>query len=503
MSRVPPARSARTGARAITFFMVSGPRLLEKCPPFRGQLGNLRPRRRGELRSEARDAGAELLERGAVQRVGRDRLQRQRVEPRAVVGNAVVEVRPGGEPGHADVADHVALQHSLARPHAFGEAGEVQVRRLHARGVADADEVPLARFVARLDDDAVRGRHHRRADGRAVVDAVMRPEGVQDGMETALREMRGDVRVLQRRAKELLAQRRAVAGVVAGAAVRRLLAEGLVRRAAVREARGDDGAVAEEVAAAEALADDDAERVVALQREEVDVPLENVDELLNELRSLARESQRFVQRRVDARGDRGLDFLHLHLLLADVEAAVAVADRVELAPADDLHLHAVDLAVDVVVEADDVAVAKAAEVDGFAELAVQHGALAATETAGDEDGVERVALFEGEEDGVLRQDVGRGRREVFVAEVRRRRRDRGGAERLLRGAGTGGGDQQGGGDDRKDGEIRSRPPHKPTQSIADGELLLHRVNIKNRGTETWGRITRVAISEWGLGRRPP
>jgi hypothetical protein len=67
-----------------------------------------------------------------------------------------------------------------------------------------------------------------------------------------------------------------------------------------------------------------------------------------------------------------------------------------------------------VVEADDVAGAEAPEVDGLAELAVQDGALVAGQPAGDEDRVERVALFEGEEDGVLREGVG-----VGMAEARR------------------------------------------------------------------------------------
>src|SRR5205807_5592294 len=102
----------------------------------------------------------------------------------------------------------------------------------------------------------------------------------------------------------------------------------------------------------------------------------------------------------------------LHLLLPDVEAAGVVADRVELAPADDLHLHAVDRAVGGVVETDDVAGAEAAEVDGLAEVAVQHGAVAAAEAAGGEDRVEGVAVFEGEDDGVLREDVRGERGEV-------------------------------------------------------------------------------------------
>ena len=109
-------------------------------------------------------------------------------------------------------------------------------------------------------------------------------------------------RELQRRAEELLAERAAVARVVAGAAVGRLVAEGFVGLAVVREARGDDRAVADDVGAGELLLHDEAERVALLQREEIDVPLEDVDELLHELRRFRR--RRAALRRATSRSRR-------------------------------------------------------------------------------------------------------------------------------------------------------------------------------------------------------
>src|SRR5205823_2164766 len=115
------------------------------------------------------------------------------------------------------------------------------------------------------------------------------------------------------------------------------------------------------------------------------------------------------------------------------------------------------------------------------------------EAAGGEDRVERVAVLEGQDDGVLRQDVRGEGGEVVVAEARRRRRgDRGGTERLLRWPGAVSDDQREGDDDRKDSEIRSRPPHKPTQSIADGEQLLHWQCASNRGRVTFGMVAQGA-----------
>src|SRR3954469_5567263 len=123
-SRVPPARSARTGARTMTFFMWVGLRLLEKCPPFRREGGQLL-RWSGELRREVGDAASERGQRCAAERVRRDRLHLQRIEPRTVVGDAVVEMRTGGQAGHADVADHLALRHFAAGFDALRETGEV------------------------------------------------------------------------------------------------------------------------------------------------------------------------------------------------------------------------------------------------------------------------------------------------------------------------------------------------------------------------------------------
>src|ERR1051325_10170199 len=92
----------------------------------------------------------------------------------------------------------------------------------------------------------------------------------------------------RRRLEEVRGGRRAAACVIAGAAVRHRLAEGLEDRVLVHEARGADRAIADEIVAGVMLRDDDAERVAFLQLEEIDVPLEDVDQLLHELRTFAR-----------------------------------------------------------------------------------------------------------------------------------------------------------------------------------------------------------------------
>src|SRR5690242_8922697 len=103
----------------------------------------------------------------------------------------------------------------------------------------------------------------------------MRTEVVEQRVVAALREAGGDAGELQRRAEELLAERCPAARVVDGAAVGRLVTERLVQVAVVEETGGGDGPVADEVISCVALFHDEREGVALLEREEVDVPLED------------------------------------------------------------------------------------------------------------------------------------------------------------------------------------------------------------------------------------
>ena len=156
---------------------------------------------------------------------------------------------------------------------------------------------------------------------------------------------------------------------------------------------------------------------------------------------------------------------------------VAVADRVDLAPAVHLHLDAVDTARGVVVEAEEVAGAEAAEVDGLAELVVERRGVGAAEAAGGEDGVERVAFFEREDDGVLGKRRGSGRGQLSV--VKRRddhRRARNGHRHRLRDRGVvgDGGEDEGDCERKRYGDIQPRPPGQSSQKSLACELSSHR-----------------------------
>src|SRR5258708_1297724 len=465
-SRVPPARSARTGARTITFFMVELLRsLLEECPSTCIRFSDLR-NCRGELRSELSHVGAELLQRRGAQGMGRDRFQLERIEPRPVVRNAVIEMRPRGQTGHPDVGDDLPLPHARSGANPAAESGEVEVRGFDPGRVADLHVVSLAAVAGGLEDDTVGRDHDGRADRRAIVDAMMRAEVVKDRVKAAVGERRGDAGEGERGAEELLAERCAVRGVVAGAPVRRLVAEGLEGLAVVREVRRQDGSVADVVGSGVFLPNHDAERIALRQSEEVDVPLEGIDELRDEVWLLAGAAHGLVERAVDPGGNRGANLMELCWSGSDLEA-VRAADGVELAPAGHFHLHAVDLAGRVIVEAQEIAGTETAEVEGAAKLAIQEGAAGAIEPAGLEDAVERVVLFDGQQHGVLGQDGRAEPRggEVVVPHSRGGDHGRGRSGRRRPGRINDGDRSQNewNGQREDHGQIRPRPPYHPTQ----------------------------------------
>src|SRR5437867_4995496 len=108
-SRVPPARSARTGARTVTLFIRSEPcRVLEECPASWGEFCHLGGRR-GEFRRKTDNVASELLRQRHRERVGSDGFQLERIERCSVIGGEIVEMWYGCECGCIDVDDHLSL----------------------------------------------------------------------------------------------------------------------------------------------------------------------------------------------------------------------------------------------------------------------------------------------------------------------------------------------------------------------------------------------------------
>src|SRR3546814_6430436 len=94
----------------------------------------------------------------------------------------VVQVRPGGAAGGADVADDLALLHAGALGDALGDALHVGVRGLVGRAVAQAHVLPVAAVAAGVVDDAVAGGIDRRAAGGREVSALVLPRVAEERM---------------------------------------------------------------------------------------------------------------------------------------------------------------------------------------------------------------------------------------------------------------------------------------------------------------------------------
>ncbi|MOA19849.1 hypothetical protein D3C78_1402560 [compost metagenome] len=96
----------------------------------------------------------------------------------------VVQVRAGGEAGHADVADDLPLLDAGAGADALGEAAQVAVDGAVALAMLDDHGVAIATLAACLDDPAITGGLDRRAGRRGVIDALVCTDFVQDRVET-------------------------------------------------------------------------------------------------------------------------------------------------------------------------------------------------------------------------------------------------------------------------------------------------------------------------------
>ena len=238
-------------------------------------------------------------------------------------------------------------------------------------------------------------------------------------MPAALRELRSNPREPQRCAKKLFAQRHPFPAVIAAAAIRCFLAKRFERLTFMRETRSQNRTVADRIAAGKFLLDDQAELVAALQRKKIDVPLEDVGNLLRELRPFAFCFQRIVERALDARGNDRVDFV-LDRDLRHNEKSRLGADGVDFTPTDDLQFDAVDTAVGLIVKSDEIAGPKPPKIERPRNLTDQCGAFGAIESAIGEQRVQRVARFDGQHDRVCRQRSGFGSREISVAERRMR-----------------------------------------------------------------------------------
>ena len=205
--------------------------------------------------------GGEGAALGGRDRLARDELLAERVDEVAVLRDAIVEMRAGGQPRRAHVADHLPLRHAPAGTDAGAEPREVVVHRLVARAMLERHRDAVAARPARGADAAVGDGADRRAHRCAVIDGEVGPHAAEDRMRTRPGEARGDPRELERRLQEALAQRAAL-GVVERVAPGGALDTDARQHAAVAHVlRDEDPSEVDERVVGETFLDQQAEAV--------------------------------------------------------------------------------------------------------------------------------------------------------------------------------------------------------------------------------------------------
>src|SRR3546814_203970 len=182
---------------------------------------------RRHLGVDQRNGRPKLRQVLAEQLLAGRQLDAQRVHLAAVQQHLVVEVRPGGAAGGADIGDDLALLDATAGAHALGEAGRVGVGGLDLAVVADADVVAVAAVALGHLHHAVASRHDRRPARGGEVHALVHL-GVAENRVPALAEAGGQAGAVDRRAHQRLADAAAVGAEEVGDAAGRFEAvEGL------------------------------------------------------------------------------------------------------------------------------------------------------------------------------------------------------------------------------------------------------------------------------------
>ena len=105
------------------------------------------------------------------QRLGLGQRDRERIAMRAVDAEFVMQMRAGGEAGHADEADGLALRHALA-DFQRRDLRHVSIQRAVVAAVLQDHHVAVAALPTLERDFAFARRMDRRAGRRCVVDAA-------------------------------------------------------------------------------------------------------------------------------------------------------------------------------------------------------------------------------------------------------------------------------------------------------------------------------------------
>ena len=113
------------------------------------------------------------------------KLDLERVTMGASDAEFVVEVRPGGEAGAADVSDDLALFDTFPRPDPFREPREVGIQCGVGRSVLQDDGPSISPLTSGEDDPPIAGGFHGGTPRSRVIDPTVRPYLVEKRMASA------------------------------------------------------------------------------------------------------------------------------------------------------------------------------------------------------------------------------------------------------------------------------------------------------------------------------
>src|SRR5450631_1196210 len=117
-----------------------------------------------------------------MKRFGSRQLHSLRISMYAVGEVLIVQVGPGGEAGHSDITNDIALLHVGADVNIAREARHVAVKSRDIAAVGKHHGVPVSAALARKTNPAIARGMHRRAGWRRIVGAHVPTNGIQDRM---------------------------------------------------------------------------------------------------------------------------------------------------------------------------------------------------------------------------------------------------------------------------------------------------------------------------------
>ena len=133
------------------------------------------------------------------------RIHLERIDGRAVLPHAEVQVRARGRTGHAHIANHLPLVHAVPYLEARRIFGKVHIAGGIHGIVTDLDGIATAAAPALADDGTVTDAHHGRAGGSGIVYARMGTDHAVHGMQAVIGETGRDAGKLERGLEESLA----------------------------------------------------------------------------------------------------------------------------------------------------------------------------------------------------------------------------------------------------------------------------------------------------------